>query len=485
MYVMHVSFVLLHMLAVQCSTILTCTRSHCATINSFWTWFMYCTFTGMTLMSVSSPAGIVAASHPTCCDFTADEVFGQHDTAVATPDQFSKLNESAKLLLRLVKAQLHRQPRSVEYSVHLLPALGKQVFLEYSTQLKLEGRPDYAAYAELLPASFTPGSNEADSAAAAAKGSGAVQGNGSDSPSPRMPDAAANHIKPRDYDAVLTKLANSGLYKVPVQQLCQEHWPTPNSADWQQTQTMVFQLTTVLDWMSSQVQHPKQAQHDSKELRGTITQLLHHLLLGHLMDMALDLRKVFCTSFKVVIRVWQWMESNWVESHTNHSSASIGFQSSMPEGGLGAQLGRAFLRRFTADKALAEHLFKDAHQHPDPWEQEYACSVGTFLTVNCVIRESQAIGLRCDAMMWSCVLCTNCYIVIANISLCTIMMTCLVNTGCDQVHLCIWRRFAVACCCRLPTDADGAYKPSGCLPPRLAAPVGSSVHSISAAQHFG
>ena len=300
------------------------------------------------------------------------------------------------MLLRLVNAQLHRQPRSIHYTVHLQPALGKHVFLEYSRQLKLEGRPDYAAYAELLPASFTPGGNEAESASAAAKGYSAVQGNGSDSPSSAsMPDATASHIKPRDYNAVLTKLANSGLYKVPGQQLCQEHWPTPNSADWEQTQKMVFQLTTVLEWMHSKVQHPKKAQHDYKELRGTITQLLHHLLLGHLMDMALDLRQLFCTSFNLVIR-------GWMESQIERGSASTAHPSIVPEGVLRAQLGRAFLRRFTADEALAEHVFKDANGC-DPWKRGYACSVGTFLTVNCVIRESQAIGLHCgyDVVMYA------------------------------------------------------------------------------------
>ena len=290
-------------------------------------------------------------------------------------------------MLRLVKAQLDRQPRSVHYSIHLLPTLGKHVFLEYSRQLKLEGRPDYAAYAELLPASFTPGSYEADSASAAAKGSGAVQGNGSDSSSPRVPEATANHIKPRDYDAVLTKLANSGLYKVPVQQLCRQHWPTPNSADWQQTQKMVLQLTTVLEWMYSRVQHPKRAQRDFKELRGTITQLLHHLLMGHLMDMALDLREVFVTSLKVVIR-------GWMESQTDQGSASTGHASSMLEGCLAAQLGRAFLRRFTADKTVAELLFRYANEY-ESGEGKGASSVNTFFMVYGLLRESQAIELRC------------------------------------------------------------------------------------------
>ena len=388
-------------------------------------------------------------------------------------------------MLRLVSAQLHRQPRSVHYSIHLLSALGKQVFLEYSRQLKLEGCPDYAAYAELLPASFTPGSNEADSAPAAAKGSDTMQGNGSDSSSPHVPDATATHIKPRDYDAVLTKLANSGLYKVPVQQLCQEHWPTPNSADWQQTQTMVFQLTTVLEWMFSQVQHPKKAQHDSKELRGTITQLLHHLLLGHLMDMALDMRKVFSTSFKVVIRVWQGMESNWVESHTDHSSASIRLRSSMPEGGLGAQLGRAFLRRFIADPAMAEHLFKDAPDHPEPWEREYACSVGTFLMVNYITRESQANGLPCgyDVVMYAVhqLLQFDSQYVLVNrhddLPAQHWLRSCI--PLCMKINLLTVTFHAIARC---PTDADGEYEfDHGSFAPRLAAPLGCPVHSTRAA----
>ena len=325
-------------------------------------------------------------------------------------------------MLRLVNAQLHRQPRPLRYSIYLLPALGKHVFLEYSRQLKLEGRPDYAAYAELLPASFTPGSNEAASASAAASGSVAVQSNGSDSSSPHVSDAiTANHVKPRDYDAVLTKLANSGLYKLPVQQLCQEHWPTPNSADWQQTQDIVRQLSIVLEWMYSKVQHPKKAQQDYKELKGTITQLLHHLLLGHLVDMALDMREVFGTSFKVVIRIW-------MESQADQGSASAAHPSSMAEGRLAAQLGRAFLRRFTADKAVAEHLFDDASGYDHVQEGKCAGAVRTFFMINCLLRELQALGLHCGYNVVMCAVhrllqCDNQYVLVNR------MMTGLLNTG--------------------------------------------------------
>ena len=299
----------------------------------------------------------------------------------ALPDQFQDLNNTASVLLKYLGKRPEELP--VVYNVHLLPAVGKAVFVSLSKQVDLPCHDDFEDYFQLLPdeggdmasksdatGSSSPvpplaeaaGTLEVDSfrpltAASATAllvgtepGSAVASSVSVDAQSGLQRDLASTseqkQQRPEDYDAVLTELANSGKYQVPAKQLCQEKWPTPTHATWAQTQTMVAQLAAVLHWMMGPVQKIKLGPWRGKELWETVMQLLHKLLLGHMPDMSLDMTDVFHSSFEAVMDCWQFCSGT--DYYNTYDNTYV------------SQLGRAFLRRLAADSELTERLFEHA-----------------------------------------------------------------------------------------------------------------------------
>lgn len=320
----------------------------------------------------------------------AGKVFGHKAASLSLqtlPDQFQQLTNMASLMLKFLDpGSAYRQ---AVYSVHLEHFVGSTVFDMLSKQVDLYSRHDIAEYTQLLPASHnrpaaaaaasgnsddsSPRATMAASASASLQGAGSASETATAEPSAPGPtltqsststsaSAAASAVvavsssEPQqlDYDAVLTKLANSGLYTVPVQQLCQEQWPTPREESWGETQTMAAQLATVLFWMMSSVQKPKPISMHAKELWETVMELLHKLLLGHLTDMSLDMTDVFHTTFEAVTEAWQACDqSDFLYSDPQEQSALAFYKDTHL-----SQLGRAFLRRLAADVALSKRLFE-------------------------------------------------------------------------------------------------------------------------------
>ena len=322
---------------------------------------------------------MVLSTHLALC--AAGRVFGPRATSLspqALPDQFEDLNSTAFVILKFIGKQPEQLP--VVYSVHMPHAVGKTVFALLSKELDLSSHEDDMDYFQLLPDDIKDMGHRSDSTdspcpvSSQAEAAGALEVNSSKhstaasataplvdtepgsavassvsavSPPGQQPDLALaseqQQQRPLDYNAVLTKLANSGLYKVSAKQHCQEKWPTPSQVTWAQTQIMVAQLAAVLFWMMGPVQKMKLGPWRGKELWETVMQLLHKLLLGHMLDMSLDMMNVFHLLFEAVVDGWQF------------SNGSDQFDSTHV-----SQLGRAFLRRLVADPQLTETLFKHA-----------------------------------------------------------------------------------------------------------------------------
>ena len=326
----------------------------------------------------------------------ADEAFPKQKATLAEhmlPDQFTSLFKTAVTMLDFLDAQSQLQPRPSTYSIHLPPSLGKHVFEMWSKKMDLYSREDIADYTQLLPAMYhigtpnDPGTchqtvstskllpsqvtagedpcaplsrtsaplpasvscQEAASKLLSALGSVA---------SPLSASTSASLLQqPSSYDAVLTKLANSGLHEVSVDELCQKLWPTPSALAWHETQRTAAQLAAVILWMDSNSQHLKRMQADHQELWESLMQMLHNLLLGHVPDMSLDMAYLFRTVFEPVMQGWLFAKHlqpqlSTDEKHTDHVR----------------QLGRAMLRRLAADEALAKQLF----EHADDGSKEAA-----------------------------------------------------------------------------------------------------------------
>ena len=275
-------------------------------------------------------------------------------------EQFSKLNQTATVLLQLLLAWLQRQPCPASYTVHMDPRLGYHVFRSYQDKLKLHDRPDWSSYAQLLPADWF---NTCDNVSPASDTSSALaaptncNSRATATPSASGKSNADDNPRPTNYDTVLTKLANSGLLEASDEQMCQEHWPTPPLLQWQETETMIAQLGAVLYWMDSKVQRSKRAQQDAHELWVTIMLLLHKLLLGHCMNLSLDMSTAFHATFPAVMLSWS-THASWqakqVREYADPEAAAEAKWS--PEYLRCAQLGRAMLRRLAADASLAQKV---------------------------------------------------------------------------------------------------------------------------------
>ena len=154
---------------------------------------------------------------------------------------------------------------------------------------------------------------------------------------------------PQNSNAAFSRYANvpkQGPYERLITTLWQEHWPTPTAAAWQQTEQLVAQVSAVLDWMNSPVQRPRLHRQDAQQLRDTLMYLLSTLVLGHVMDLSLDMRNVFCASFSAVLQGWALTRS--ISSHIDVELEG----NSLWDSGTVTQMARALLRRLGTDEHI-------------------------------------------------------------------------------------------------------------------------------------
>ena len=346
---------------------------------------------------------------PHAC-IAAGKVFGHEAASLSLqtlPDQFQHLNDVASLMLKFLN------PQQAVYSVHLEHFVGSTVFDMLSKQLDLYSCQDIAEYTQLLPASSNRPAVAANrssddslpTAPMAASASASLQGaktasetapKETSAPGPALTQSSTSTsasaadpvtVSPSeqqqlDYDAVLTKLANSGLYTVPVQQLCQEQWPTPSEDSWSRTQTMAAQLAAVVFWMMSSVQKAKPMSLSAKELWGTVMKLLHKSLLGHVTDMSLDMTDVFHTTFEAVMEAWQACDQSDLLYSDPEAQTAFAFYDDTHL----SQLGRAFLRRLAADVELSKRLFEHVDDETERAPQCNTAIVGVIVGVSSICR---------------------------------------------------------------------------------------------------
>lgn len=219
--------------------------------------------------------------------------------------QFSSLLPPANVLIELFTEKDWRQ-RSTHRSAHTSSVLGMIV-------LHQKGRP---LHTDTCEPQFTP---------------------------------RANPTLPQNSNAAFSRYADvpkQGPYERPTTSLWQEHWPTPTAAAWQQTEQLVAQVSAVLDWMNSPVQRPRLHRQDAQQLWQTLMYLLSTLVLGHVMDLSLNMRNVFCASFSAVLQGWAVTQD--ISCHTDFELEA----NRLWDSGMVTQMALALLRRLGSDENI-------------------------------------------------------------------------------------------------------------------------------------
>ena len=148
--------------------------------------------------------------------------FQTSPSPLLTPDMscdWSGKLHTSQQLLRLVRAQAQQQHRTSRFSVQFSFMLGCEMFKRHNRKLHLYKREDCAAYAELLPAGYEYLLWEASDEFRDMHEE-AVKAQIDERNKQSNHDGAAASSRPQNFDVTLTKLANSGLYKVTPQDLC-------------------------------------------------------------------------------------------------------------------------------------------------------------------------------------------------------------------------------------------------------------------------
>ena len=268
------------------------------------------------------------------------------------------LEERCRLLLRLICVQSQQEGRTSSYGMNVSFTLGYEMMQQPAIRLHLHKLDDCAPYAELLPARYqltrgeflTPNGSSFDNVPLIS-----VSPQLDDHNKQSIPDAAAACQRPINFNPVLTKLANSGLCNGPIDMLCQVHWSSPTSRAWQDLEEVAAQVAAVIHWMKSSAQLAKTVgptppagrtpQQQHQRLLELLFWVLHDLLVGHVLDMTLNMTKMMRLLFDNVV-------AGWSESFQSSGDSPV------------SRLGRAFLRRIAVDGALASTLFVESEERP-------------------------------------------------------------------------------------------------------------------------
>lgn len=166
--------------------------------------------------------------------------------------------------------------------------------------------------------------------------------------------------------AVLTQVQETT-----AQQQRRDHWPTPTPAAWKLTQKLVAQVAAVLEWLQSPVQHENLAQlheldeewdcngiSDHIDLQNLLSQILCELLLGHILDLALDMTELFQTAFGITLQGWAACSPECFHELPENAGTLIMQHgiSTVLNGIHARQLGQVMLQRLAMDDQLAQKV---------------------------------------------------------------------------------------------------------------------------------
>lgn len=160
-----------------------------------------------------------------------------------------------------------------------------------------------------------------------------------------------------------------------AQQHHRNHWPTPTSAAWELTQKLVAQVAAVLEWLQTPAQRESLAEvlaenehstdvwdheevSDYIQLQNLLSQILCALLLGHILDLALDMTEPFQTAFGITMQGWAACSPECFDELPENAATLIAQHGiSIVLNGLHArQLGQAMLQRLAVDDQLAQKV---------------------------------------------------------------------------------------------------------------------------------
>ncbi|KAL0051098.1 hypothetical protein WJX82_001855 [Trebouxia sp. C0006] len=135
-------------------------------------------------------------------------------------------------------------------------------------------------------------------------------------------------------------------------------WPTPTAPQWAEIQTVALRLMVVLEWCTEELalnEHTMEETGDLLALKYALVRLLHQLLLPHMQNPKLSMDRVFRFGFAPIMSEWSACEPDLV---------------------LINNLGVAFLRRISSDKAIFETV---ASAEPG-WQHDCVCRIWTLLS---------------------------------------------------------------------------------------------------------
>ena len=78
-------------------------------------------------------------------------------------------------------------------------------------------------------------------------------------------------------------------------------WPTPKPSEWQDVELVAVRALTTLGWAVSTVSVTHTSVQDTDSLVEQLCQLLQHLVAGHLLDLDLDVQKLFDVGLQPVL----------------------------------------------------------------------------------------------------------------------------------------------------------------------------------------
>ncbi|KAL0030823.1 hypothetical protein WJX77_008253 [Trebouxia sp. C0004] len=134
-------------------------------------------------------------------------------------------------------------------------------------------------------------------------------------------------------------------------------WPTPTASQWAEVQTIALRVMVLLEWCTEELalnEHTMEDTGDLIALKQTLVLLLHQLLLAHMQNAKLSMNRVFRFGFAPIMSEWIACEPDFVPINN---------------------LGFAFLRRISSDKAIFETMASAEPGH----QFDCVCRIWTLL----------------------------------------------------------------------------------------------------------
>ncbi|KAL0038710.1 hypothetical protein WJX79_004386 [Trebouxia sp. C0005] len=115
-------------------------------------------------------------------------------------------------------------------------------------------------------------------------------------------------------------------------------WPTPTASQWTEIQIVALRLMVLLEWCTEELSGNKYTPEEVEDLialKKVLVVLLHQLLLAHTLNPKLSMERIFRFGFVTIM-------NEWITQKPDHVLMN--------------NLGVAFLRRISSDKAIFESM---------------------------------------------------------------------------------------------------------------------------------